>query len=60
MEEEESLRGRAGVTAGGRPIDDGLRRRDRGLSAVEADEPETSDGVRVLDTMSNFGSREAG
>jgi hypothetical protein len=31
---------------------------DRGLSMVEADEPETREGVRVLTGTSSLGSRE--
>lgn len=35
-----------------------LRRFDRGLSIVDADDPDTRDGVRVLPTTSNLGKRD--
>lgn len=35
-----------------------LRRFDRGLSMVDADDPDTRDGVRVLPATSNLGNRD--
>ena len=40
-------------------LDGFLRRRlDRGLSVVETEEPETSEGVRVFPETSSFGKRD--